>query len=492
MNLTTNRTFSISMDYDLTISQEGIFGALKTLKKTWRIFFKHLSEPGTMIKEFSKLDLEQRREAEKLKRQITIVTQRVNDLRESDYKAAQRQGLGMSGSKIEPLTDEQVVDSVLKGAVIPFYTTSYGHRIEALQKELDRKLLEYVKLSETGLETMSNEDILVGDEIPGVGLAEDIPPLDAEAEEALDEARQELEEVRAEAEALEEPIAEAVREGRDEEEAIASTECFYAKRLLINRRLNKVRETVGLESMAASLNQDSRANVQQTLTIINAGLKASRESILPGHEVDTHRGTGVVSAVITQPFVAAGKQIAASTKAPRYRVSFEGQRDVIFSGEALRKTGAVRQVQVSQEGVLGFLLGTAKGVGGSLAGVAVGGALAGPVGAVAGKYTGGMLVDNELMKKRLKLKKEIEEIAQRIVQARDGDFKAAMAKGSKPTKAELDTNDVVHAIRWAAVGQLIPFYSGYQGHKIEQLQEELADKIKELELLFETEGGKTK
>lgn len=485
--------FTPSMDYDATISQEGVIGAAKSLGRTWGVFFRNIFSPFQMAKEFGKLDVAQRRKIERLKQQIAEFTEKVNDLRESDYEAAERQGIDIRSKPPEPITDEQLVEAVLKGRMIPFYTTACGHRIESLQKQLDKKLLEYVKLSEIGNESMDTD--LNTDNIDGVGLADEVTALDQDGEQALERAQDDLEAVAADAQALEAPVEEAVAEGADEEEAAASVESFYSKRLLIAQRVNRVRETIGLESLPVDVKRSSRDAVGQTLHIVTTGLKVSRESILPGHEVETNRGVGVVTGVYTRPFTVGGKSVAASAKNPRYRVSYESdQRDVIFSGEKLTKTGSVRQVGgknlvLSQEGVYGFLLGGAKAVGAGVAGAVVG-SVAGPVGSAVGFQTGAALVDQSMLKERIRLKKQIEQIADRIVQARDGDFKAAIAKGSKPSKAELDENDREHVLKWTLLGRLIPFYSGYNGHKIEQLQDELKEKIAELESIFNAKSSK--
>ncbi len=474
--------FTPSMDYDATISQEGVIGAAKSLGRTWGVFFRNIFSPFQMAKEFGKLDMAQRRKIERLKQQIAELTEKVNDLRESDYEAAERQGIDIRSKPPEPITDEQLVDAVLKGRMIPFYTTACGHRIESLQKQLDKKLLEYVKLSETGNESMDTD--LNTDNIDGVGLADEVTALDQDAEQALERAQDDLEAVAADARALEAPVEEAVAEGADEEEAAASVESFYSKRLLIAQRVNRVRETIGLESLPVDVKRSSRDAVGQTLHIVTTGLKVSRESILPGHEVETNRGVGVVTGVYTRPFTVGGKSVVASAKNPRYRVSYESdQRDVIFSGEKLTKTGSVRQVQVSQEGVLGFLLGQGTGLVAKKAG-AILGAVAGPAGIAAGAMAGEATAINYQLKQRERLKKQIEDLADRIVKARNEDFKEIVAKGGKPKKAELDENDREHILKWTIFGTFIPFYTGYNGHKIEELQEQLKDKIDELERII--------
>lgn len=147
---------------EVTVSQEGFKGALKAFGKTWgiglRSFFSLKTGVGT-AKAYAALDVEQKREADKLKKKIEVIAGRLAEFREGDRKKAVAEGIKIPDSQIAPLSENELIISVLKGMYIPFYTTYYGHKVESLENELNAKLAELSKLI-SNVSTESIEDDL--------------------------------------------------------------------------------------------------------------------------------------------------------------------------------------------------------------------------------------------------------------------------------------------------------------------------------------------
>lgn len=110
------------------------------------------------------------------------------------------------------------------------------------------------------------------------------------------------------------------------------------------------------------------------------------------------------------------------------------------------------------------------------------------VGGVASALTfgvGGAIIGAKQKEERVLLKKQIDTIADRIAQIHNGDVEKAKKAGkSVPSKQDvkLDGMDVVKS---ALLGYAFSgIYNGYSGHKIEELEKELEQKMKELEAAF--------
>lgn len=89
---------------------------------------------------------------------------------------------------------------------------------------------------------------------------------------------------------------------------------------------------------------------------------------------------------------------------------------------------------------------------------------------------------------REKLKSEILQISDRIAAIRNGDIEKAKKSGIKIDEKDLKPIDKFEVAKSAALGLIVPFYGTYQGHKREELQEELKAKIKELRKEFAKQG----
>lgn len=163
--------------------------------------------------------------------------------------------------------------------------------------------------------------------------------------------------------------------------------------------------------------------------------------------------------------------------------------------ESAQENTGTESLEISQEGVTGavkgFLLGTAGVIGGTSAGAAVG-SVAGPLGTLVGASYGGMAgsaaVDSALKVKREHLKHDIETISQRLADLKNGDIAEAKKKGIKIREEDRTPTDKGSVIKSALLGTILPFYTTYQGHKVEELEIQLAAKITELKIAFAANG----
>ncbi|WJJ54912.1 internal head protein [Xanthomonas phage RTH11] len=147
---------------NVVVSTEGFKGAFKAFGKTWSIGLRNIFNSNLGIaKAFAKFDVEQKREAEKLKQQIERIAARINAYHEGDIEKAKAEGL--STGPVKDLDDDQMMDAILKGGVVPFYTTYYGHKVESLEKELNAKLNQLNQLLKSNGVSMEGE----GDEGEG-------------------------------------------------------------------------------------------------------------------------------------------------------------------------------------------------------------------------------------------------------------------------------------------------------------------------------------
>lgn len=148
----------------------------------------------------------------------------------------------------------------------------------------------------------------------------------------------------------------------------------------------------------------------------------------------------------------------------------------------------------SMEGWGGAVRNYLLNIGAVYTGALVGGAagtVAGPAGTVAGAAAGSVGASvafaNHTAKKALTLKKQIEDITNRIADAKNGDLEDARKKGAKlqPHDVELDGKEV---LKKTLMGTFIPFYNAYNGHKIEEMQKELQKKLDQLKIVLESKG----
>ena len=151
----------------LLVSTEGFKGAFRAFGKTWGIALRNIFSDDGVIADsakFSKLDVQQKREAEKLKQKIETISKRIADFRDGDRAAAQKAGIKIDANELKELSDEQILDAIVRGRMIPFYTTYYGHKVESLEKDLNAKLAELSSLLSGGVSNESDEsDVTTGD-----------------------------------------------------------------------------------------------------------------------------------------------------------------------------------------------------------------------------------------------------------------------------------------------------------------------------------------
>lgn len=150
----------------LLVSTEGFKGAFKAFGKTWGIAIRNVfSDDGmfTNAAKFSHFDLEQKRRAEELKQKIQILSKRIADYRDGDRAAAEKAGIRVPASELKDLDDEQIIDVIIKGQFIPFYTTYYGHKVESLEKDLNKKMAELAQLIGSNVSTESEDDAATAD-----------------------------------------------------------------------------------------------------------------------------------------------------------------------------------------------------------------------------------------------------------------------------------------------------------------------------------------
>lgn len=89
---------------------------------------------------------------------------------------------------------------------------------------------------------------------------------------------------------------------------------------------------------------------------------------------------------------------------------------------------------------------------------------------------------------RLKLQQDIEKIAKRIADVRKGDIEDAKKNGTKVPK-NLDNFDFVTVLKSALLGQFFgPFYGAHQGSQLQNLNNELQSKLKELKAELDKAG----
>lgn len=92
---------------------------------------------------------------------------------------------------------------------------------------------------------------------------------------------------------------------------------------------------------------------------------------------------------------------------------------------------------------------------------------------------------------RDKLRGDIQEIAKRIAKVRAGEIEEVKKKGIKLPK-DIENPDWNSIIKGALIGTFFgPFYGTYQGHKLQQMNNELQAKLRELESLLGQEGVST-
>lgn len=92
---------------------------------------------------------------------------------------------------------------------------------------------------------------------------------------------------------------------------------------------------------------------------------------------------------------------------------------------------------------------------------------------------------------RLKLQQDIEKISKRIADVRKGDIEDAKKNGTKVPKS-LENFDFVTVIKSALLGQFFgPFYGAHQGSELENLNDQLQAKLKELKAEMDKAGIST-
>lgn len=152
-------------------------------------------------------------------------------------------------------------------------------------------------------------------------------------------------------------------------------------------------------------------------------------------------------------------------------------------GEMTRVVSA-ESLAVSNEGIVGaaagYLLGSAAWSGGAMVGFMAGG----PVGGIIGSRVGMGTVNAGIRAKREDLKRRIEAISERLVQLRRGDIAEAKREGIKIRDKDLEPISKINVMESALLGMVIPFYTTYQGHQVEELQAELRHKMRELKDTF--------
>lgn len=140
--------------------------------------------------------------------------------------------------------------------------------------------------------------------------------------------------------------------------------------------------------------------------------------------------------------------------------------EVITSGD---------EVFVSQEGFTGAVKGFAIGT----------------AGVVLAPLTFGLsngAVDAGLKSKRQQLGNEINALAKRIAQVKNDDLKKAREEGVTIPRSEVEKYEAGDIVKSFLLGMIVPFYSTYQGHQIEELEIELAAKVAALKIEMARKG----
>lgn len=134
-----------------------------------------------------------------------------------------------------------------------------------------------------------------------------------------------------------------------------------------------------------------------------------------------------------------------------------------------------QDLAVSQEGfkgaVKGFAIGTA-------------GVLLSPL--TLGLSNGA--VDAGLKQRRERLGNEINVLAKRLADLKNGDVAQAKKEGIQVPKEQINDVDAGEVVKSFILGMVLPFYSTYQGHKVEELEIQLAAKVAELKIEMAKHG----
>lgn len=153
-----------------------------------------------------------------------------------------------------------------------------------------------------------------------------------------------------------------------------------------------------------------------------------------------------------------------------------GERSELESAET--EVTDSQDLEVSQEGLLGAVKGFALGT----------------AGLILAPLTLGLspgAIDAGMKDRRLKLANEINVLGKRLADLKNGDTKQALKEGIKVPKEQTDQVSAGEIVKSFILGMVVPFYSTYQGHKIEELEIELAGKVAALKLEMAKHGVAT-
>ncbi len=174
----------------------------------------------------------------------------------------------------------------------------------------------------------------------------------------------------------------------------------------------------------------------------------------------------VIRRMETVPFQLAAKVIAHATSVAAAYVELAERSAVQYA----KAKSSNESIAYSEEGVKGAIVGFLTG------------AAATPLVVTRALHGAAFKASRE------KLKSEILQISDRIAAIRNGDIEKAKKSGIKIDEKDLKPIDKFEVAKSAALGLIVPFYGTYQGHKREELQEELKAKIKELRKEFAKQG----